>query len=290
MGAAIVIGLFQGAVYGLLAVGLVLVYKATRAFNFAQGEFGTVAAFLMYVLQTQAGIPYALAFVGALVMAIALGLVVERVIVRPLMSAPRVTLLVATAGVALASIAVQLLVGGVQGRTVPPIRPGFFGLLGAAVEWQQLFVLLALVGVAVALALFFSRTNTGTAILAASQDPVATVIVGVNVARISAITWGTAAGLGALAGLLQVPVGSTGLLPGVMTTAFLIPAFTAAVIGGMTSLPGAFLGGEIVGVGQQLATYFLQGKVPGEQTLIVFAMLMLVLLIRPQGLLGVREA
>jgi branched-chain amino acid transport system permease protein len=290
VGAAIIIGLFQGAAYGLLAVGLVLVYKGTRAFNFAQGEFGTVAGFALFIILEQTGIPYPFALLIALVSAVAMGLLVERLVVRPLMASPRVTLLVATAGVALAAIALQLIIGGVQGRAIQKAVQGDFVFLGAAIEKQQLLVFLALIAVAVVLALFFSRTNLGIAILAVSQDPMATRIMGINVNRVSAFIWGLAALIGGLVGILQIPVASTGLLPGKMTSAFLVQAFTGAVIGGMTSLPGAFIGGEIVGIGQQLATYFLQGKVPGEQSLIVFAMLMLVLLIRPQGLLGTAEA
>ena len=281
-------GIFQGAVYGFLAVGLVLVYKGTRAFNFAQGEFGTVAAFMMFLFLGT--FPYWSAFVLALLVAVLMGLVVERVVVRPLMASPRVTLLVATTGVALASIDLQLIIGGPEGRVLPRIVEGNVTILGATLEKQQLFVLLALAILALVLAMFFARTNLGIAILAVSEDPTATRLVGVSVPLVSAFIWGLAAFVGAVAGLLQVPVGGTGLIPGVMTTKYLIPAFTAAVIGGMTSLQGGFVGGLIVGVAQSLATFFLQGKVPGEQVLVVFALLLTVLLVRPQGLLGAKEA
>jgi branched-chain amino acid transport system permease protein len=294
VGTAIVIGLFQGAVYGLLAVGIVLVYKGTRAFNFAQAEFGTVAAFLMFFFLDSIGLPYPVAFLLSLMSAVALGLLVERLVVRPLQSAPRVTLLVATAGLAIFFIQLELLIAGVQGRGVPKILTGDFVFLGAAIEKQQLLVFVALVSLALLLGLFFKRTNLGIAILALSQDPTATRIVGVNTNRLSAFIWGTAAGIGGLAGLLQIPVASTGLLPGKMTSAFLIPAFIGAVIGGMTSLPGAFLGGEIIGIAQQLASYvntnYFHGVIPGEQQLLVFSLLMIVLLLRPQGLLGTKES
>src|SRR5205085_12441826 len=96
---SLVSGIFQGAVYGLLAVGLVLVYKGTRVFNFAQGEFGTVAAFITYILFQNLHVNYGLAVIVALVCAVLLGLIVERIVIRPLLDAPRITILVATVGV-----------------------------------------------------------------------------------------------------------------------------------------------------------------------------------------------
>ena len=292
-------GLFQGAVYGLLAVGIVLVYKGTRVFNFAQGEFGTVAAFVTFILFNNLHVNYALSAILALVFAVLLGLLVERVVIRPLLDAPRITLLVATVGVALLIIAVTLIINGANLRSLAPaitdpvdprthITKPFY-IFGAGVTRQQILVLVALVGLAVALGYFFSRTNTGLAILATSQDTTASKVVGISVARTSQIIWGMAALLGGIAGILQAGVTSS-FTPGFMTTTTLIPAFTAAVVGGMTSLPGAFLGGIAVGVVEAVfGTYFLGQKVgvPGNGTsLAIFLLLLLVLLVRPTGLLG----
>ena len=145
---------------------------------------------------------------------------------------------------------------------------------------------------------FFSRTDLGLAVLATSQDEFATRVVGIGVERMSRFIWVSAAFLGALAGVLYVPL-SGSLTPGVMTTGVLIPAFTGAVIGGMTSLPGAFVGGTVVGIVQSLANWAanhyslggtrLQDIVPGFADFALFSVLLLVLLVRPQGLLG-REA
>ena len=144
---------------------------------------------------------------------------------------------------------------------------------------------------AVLLGLFFTRTNLGLAIIGASQEPTATELVGISVRRLSTFTWVLAALLGGLAAVIAVP--DTGqFTPGIMTSAYLIPAFTAAVLGGMTSLPGAFLGGVLVGIIQSVATsadIFQDGgaEIPGTpSTLIVFLVLLGVLVIRPQGLLG----
>jgi branched-chain amino acid transport system permease protein len=282
----LVIGLFQGAVYGLLAVGLVLVYKGARVFNFAQGEFGTVAAFVTFALFEQLGLPYGVAVLGGLAAAVILGLLVERLVIRPLFHAPRVTVLVATVGVALLIVAVTVLVAKPEPRVLSPALVGEpITLFGVALLPQQFLVFAVLAALAGALAFFFSRTNLGLAVLATSQDPLATRIVGISVPRMSRFIWGFAALLGGIAGVLQAPINI--FTPGFMTTTSLVPAFTAAVLGGMTSLPGAFVGGLLVGAAQNVGIFYLQGAgVPGASELTVFSLLLLVLLVRPQGLLG----
>jgi branched-chain amino acid transport system permease protein len=288
------IGILQGGVYGLLAVGLVLVYKGVRVFNFAQGEFGTVAAFVTFALLGGAernDLPYAVAALGGLVAAVLLGLIMERMVIRPLFDAPRVTMLVATVGFALFVIAVTVVIGKPETKALAPIVGGspedVLVFLGVAIEPQQILVLVVLAALAVVMALFFSRTNLGLAVLAVSQDPLATRIMGISVTNLSRFIWGFTALLGGMAGILQGGIPGFAIFPGFMTTTTLLPAFTAAVLGGMTSLPGAFLGGLLVGAAQNVGIFYLQEfGVPGASELTVFALLLLVLMIRPQGLLG----
>jgi branched-chain amino acid transport system permease protein len=286
MGAFLALGLFQGAVYGLLAVGIVLVYKAKRVFNFAQGEFGGVAAFTAYAIVVGAGLPYWAGVLGGLAAAVATGLIVERAIVRPLESSSRTIMLVALVGVALFTIAIIVLVGQPIPRVMPPlVDGGGANILGAGILPQQLILMAVLAVLAAAMAWFF-KTDLGLAVLASSQDTRAAQVVGISPVAVSRLVWGMAALLGGIAGLLYAPVGI--FTPGFMTLTMLVPAFAAAVLGGMTSLPGAFIGGLAIGVVQNLGIYYLgqQLKVPGAAELGVFALLMLVLLIRPQGLLG----
>jgi branched-chain amino acid transport system permease protein len=284
---SLVIGVITGASYGFLALGLVLIYKSSGVFNFAQGEFGTVAVFTLYLLHFH--VPYGFAILGALVVAVLMGVVVERIVVRPLFDAPRVTLLVATAGVALLSIGVQIWFGEATPKPVDRALPELqrVTVLGVSVSDQRLMLLGALVILAAILAYFFNKTNLGLAILGSSQEPTATELMGISVKRLSTIVWALAALLGGLAGVLAVP--ETGsVFPGVLTGVFLIPAFTAAVLGGMTSLPGAFLGGVIVGVVEAVATSApVFEDIPGSPgALLVFVVLLVVLISRPQGLLG----
>lgn len=308
--AYVVIGIATGALYGLVALGLVLVYKGSRVFNFAQGEFGTVAAFTVYVLieqVTSVKIPYMVAVVGGLIVAVALGLLMERVVVRPLMNSPRVTLLVATIAFALLTVGMQIVLFLPEAKTLRPMvattgadgNPTGLEIFNYIVPPQNLIVVGVLAVLAVVLGYFFSKTDLGLAILATSQDSFATRVVGIGVERTSRFIWGSAAFLGGLAGILYIPISGT-LTPGAMTTGVLIPAFTAAVLGGMTSLPGAFLGGIVVGCVQSLANWAgnsysltidgamkpLQSIIPGLPDVAIILVLLLVLLARPQGLLG----
>ncbi len=283
----LVLGVINGAIYSLIAIGLVLVYKASGVFNFAQGEFGTVAIYGAYIALTIFDLPYGIGIVVGLASALAMGLLTERFVIRPLFDAPRVTLLVATAGVALLALGIEFW------RTANnPLR--FFDAIvaspqsldrvspfGVAVSDQRLITLAVLVIAAVLLYVFF-RSPLGLAVLAASQEPVASELVGVSVRRISTITWGLAALLGGAAGLLYA--GGSQFSPGLITGAVLIPGFTAAIVGGITSLPGAAAGGILVGILQALGSLSTFESVKGASFVSVFVVLLAVLLIRPQGL------
>ena len=283
----LVSGAIQGAVYGLLGLGLVLLYKGNRIFNFAQGEFGTVAAFIVLAFSTGAGFvpktPFAVAIVLGLLAGTLMSLLTERLVIRPLFRQPKVTMVVATAGVALLAIQVELFFNGTNGRNARPIIAGeALGTGGLSITWQQVVIVAVLAALAIASALFFSRTQTGVAILAVSQEPTATSLVGISVNRISALTWGMAGFLGSVAGILLAPTTLFG--PGFMTTSALIPGFTAAVFGGITSLPGAFLGGVLIGIAEQFGNQI--DLFPGANRVVVFALLLAILLVRPAGLLG----
>ncbi len=302
----VVIGVAQGAVYGLVALGLVLVYKGSRVFNFAQGEFGTMGAFIVFILIEQVQsptIPYGVAVVAALIGVVLIGLIMERVVIRPLLNAPRVTVMVTTIAFSLLLIGIQILLFLPEAKSLQPMIPTLdandtptgFEIFNFILEPQRILILGVLAGLAGLLGYFFSRTDLGLAVLATSQDEFATRVVGIGVERMSRFIWGAAAFLGAVAGILFVPLGIA-LAPGSMTSAVLIPGFTAAVIGGMTSLPGAFVGGMVVGIIKSLADWaaghyeiggeILQNQIPGFSNTMLVVALLAVLLIRPQGLLG----
>lgn len=286
----LVSGAIQGSLYGLLGLGLVLLYKGNRIFNFAQGEFGTVAALLTYAFVVGSGglpeLPYLVAVLIGLVGGTLMALLTERVVARPLFHQPKVTTVVATAGVALLAISIELLFIGANPLTARPAISGNVISSGSLqVTWQQVLIVLALAVLALASALFFKRTQTGLAILAVSQEPTATSLVGISVNRVSALTWGMAGFLGAAAGILLAP--TTLFAPGFMTGAALIPAFTAAVFGGITSLPGAFLGGVVIGIVEQFGNKWVPTTfIPGGNRILVFLTLLAILIVKPSGLLG----
>ncbi len=284
---ALVIGLVNGAMYGLVALGLVLIYKSSGIFNFAQGEFGTVAIYVMWLL-LERNVPYAICVVIALATAVVLGLGTERFIIRPLYSSPRVILLVATAGVALLFIGLEFWIGGPLLRTISPAlgRTDRLSIFGVLVSDQRMLLVLVLIGFGVGLAFFFNRTSYGLALLGAAQEPVATELAGISTRAVAAATWGMAAMLGGLAGVLNAPISGT-FGPGFMTLSVLIPAFTAAILGGMNSLSGAFVGGAVIGVAESIALKSSAfAGIPSPDTFIVFIILLAVLIARPQGLLG----
>ncbi|MEX1177586.1 MAG: branched-chain amino acid ABC transporter permease [Nitriliruptor sp.] len=308
VGGVVVDGVSVGAVYALVALGIALVYRSTKVLNFAQGELGTVPAFLVLMLLTgfdraatidpaSVGllqlISYAL--VGVLVGAL-LAIGINSLVVQRLAEANPVTSLVATAGVSFLLIGGQIVIFELQSRTFPRVLRGAVcfvrGGEGACMlqtNRHNIVILAVLVIVAAGLALLF-RTQLGTALLATAQDPFAAALHGVSPIAMSSLAWGLAGALAALGGILGAGY-FAGLTPGLMTTTFLIPAFTAAVLGGMTSMSGAVVGGVLVGLVAALAngiatTYGLTSVIPSPPTLASFVVLLLVLLIRPRGLFG----
>ncbi len=299
----VVIGIVNGAIFGVMALGLVLVYKGTRVFNFMQAEFGTLAAYFLFIAIDVLNLPYFLGVLFALFAILVVGLIIEQIIIRPLIEAPRITVLVSTIAIALLIIGISILIFRIEPKVLSPLVEGVkadgtprgIDLFMFHVEPQRVIAVGVLVALGAALAYFFSRTDLGLAVLATSQDAFATKVVGIGVHRMSRFIWGSAAVLGGIAGILYVPVAG-GLYPAIMTRNILIPAFTGAVIGGMTSLPGAFVGGTIIGLVQALSLWAsghyyigdtpIQQTIPGAEHIAIMAVLLLILLARPQGLLG----
>ena len=296
-------GIGNGAAYGLLGLGLVLLYKSNRIFNFAQGEFATVAAIVTYVVyKALDSLPhpaaYLMAVVCGLLAAVAAAVLTERLVIRPMFARAKVILVVATVGVALLLIGVEGLLPYPKSQAVPSISDvfGTSSFIGRVdhipVDYQDIAKLVILALLALAAFVFFRYTRTGTAILAVSQDATAARVVGISVERISLVSWGIAGLLGGVAGiLLAVPPTGT-ITPGAFTGTTLTVAFAAAVLGGMTSLPGAFVGGLSLGLIEAFAhsdasfVPLLSSVHNGQAELTVFIVLLLVLLVKPSGMLG----
>lgn len=303
----VVIGLQNGAIYSLVALGIALVYKSTKVLNFAHGEIGTTAAFVAYVVLVGGDLAGGSADRGglwlgaalAVLVGAAMGIGVNAVIER-LPRGSAVTSLVATVAIALLLVALQIGVFEAQARRFPRFVAGAPCLesgadgcvreltLGTVVVSWHTIVILGTLAVAALLLTAFFKTRPGIALLATAQDPFAAELQGVSVRAMTTIAWGAAGALAAVAGLLGAGVFNQ-LTPGLMLATFLIPGFTAAVLGGMNSMVGAVVGGLALGVtvaGANQAVQSFQLPIPGPPQAAVLAVLLLVLLLRPRGLLG----
>lgn len=282
--AALLAGITDGAAIGLVALGFVIVYKATRVLNFGQAEIGTMAIYIEWNL-VSAGLPVFLAILLAMVAAAGLGVLNERIF-RPLATAPRLTVTVASLGITTILVAYQILRFGTDPRVAPELISGsLFQVPGLDVRYGRILALLATVAIGGALYVFFKATLFGLGVLAVAQDQTALRLQGLPLKRVSAFVWGTGAAVCALAGMIIAPtLGS--FHPGFLTIALVPSALAAALIGGLTSLPGAFVGGMAIGIVQNFTKFYVSPSIAGAEFFAVFAVMVLVLLFRPNGLLG----
>ncbi|BAD39787.1 MAG: branched-chain amino acid ABC transporter permease [Symbiobacterium thermophilum] len=276
----IISGLATGSLYALAALGLVLIFKTTDVVNFAQGEMAMFGTFIMFTLLKTAGLPYWGAFVLALAFAFLMGAVIERVALRPLAQAPLISVLIATLGLMQIINGVAGWIWGYQARPFPT------AVSGSPIRLGDLVITLPdLVNLAVSLVvmtgffLLFKFTKLGIAMRAVAENRVAARLMGIPTDRILSLTWGLGGVLAATAGILIAPVTNLDIN---MMADMQIKAFTAAVLGGFTSLPGAVVGGLTLGVLENLVGQF----VPQLKTPFAFGLIVLVLMLRPSGLMG----
>lgn len=293
MGQALVSGVVLGGIYGLLAVGIVLVYKGARIVNFAHAEVGTLSLYVAYFVVSEKdglGLPWILGALAALVVGAGIGFAFERLVVRRMFGAERLSVAVASIGLLLLIIAFQLKFFGSGPRFLEgPISGLGPRIAGIFVSPTQILALIAAAAIGIGLTAFLQRTDFGLGVLAAAENPDAARLVGVPLSRVSSFSWTAAAALSVVAALLVEP--TIGIFyPGVMTILF-VPALAAALVGGLTSISGAFVGGLVIGIVDQFSRYFLLGSsVSAPETIAVFAVIVIVLLVRPQGLLARKVA
>ncbi|HVE94809.1 MAG TPA: branched-chain amino acid ABC transporter permease [Acidimicrobiales bacterium] len=286
MGEVVVFGLIAGGIYGLFAVGTVLVYRGSRVLNFAHGEIGMMCLFLAWYLVTERGLPWIVGALAAVALAAATGWAFERVVVRRMTEAPRVAVSVATVGLALLILATEIRLNGDNPRSLAgPIGGRGFQIAGVFVSPTQVLALLVTIAVAVGFATLLRRTDFGLGVLAAAQDPNMARLVGVPLGRVSGFVWAAGAAVTALGALLIAPTVQA-FAPGAFGRLFLF-GLAAAIVGGLTSLQGAFVGGIVVGLVEAGAgRLFAETSFPGLETLTIFVLMLLSLLLRPEGLLA----
>jgi len=279
----IVSGLGDGAVYAALALALVLIYRTTRAINFAQGEMATFSTFIAWSLMNH-GFSFWQAFPLVLAISFAGGVAVERIVIRPIERAPVLTIVIVTLGLALLLNGLMNVIWGGADR---PFQGGFSSntvkLAGAHISIQYIGIIGVLAIVVVLLALFFRYTKLGLALRAAALNPDSSRLVGVRVSWMLALGWGLAALVGAVAGMMVAPIQFLG--PNMMQT-ILLYAFAAAILGGLDSPVGAIVGGLLLGLTIDLLGRYV-GYIGSTLKLPVALLLILVFLFfRPGGLFG----
>jgi len=275
-------GLAAGTLYGLVALGIVLLYRSSRVLNFAHGDQATLGAFIAYTLLVGLEWPFASSVVTALGAGAAAGAVFYFVVLRPVKEATLLGRIVVTLGLALALSGVNTLVFGPDTKVLPfPLSDIRVYRIGGVVI-SQLSLGLSAAGLLLMILLYLlvQRTKVGLAMRAVSQNLVAAQALGIPSRRIFALTWGLAGALGAAAGILTAP--ATLLTPFMMLDPFL-KGFAAAVLGGMDSMPGAVLGGWLLGLTESLFAGYISVRF---KTTLAFLIIIVTLMVRPEGLLG----
>ena len=280
----LVSGSSVGSIYALIALGLVLLYRTTNILNFAHGDIGVLATFMAFVMLNSVGLHYGLAFVLTLLASLVIGAAIYLLFVKPAKNQNPLGLLILTLGLALVLNSVNALVFGTDNKVMPPLVEERLLRLGGA-NISQLSLFTAAVGFVFMGALWglLQFTKLGLAMRAVAQREDVAKALGIPVRRAMIATWGASAALAAAAGLLFAPL--TLLQPAMMFDP-LSKGFVAAVIGGMTSLPGAVLGGYILGLTELLVGTYISLEFKAS---FAFLVVLLVLLFRPHGLLGRAE-
>jgi len=279
----VVSGLATGGIYGSLALAIVLIYRSARVINFAQGEMGMFATFIALWL-IDSGWPYWWAFAATLVMAFVGGVLIERVVIRPVEGAPAVTVVIVTIGLFIALNGLAYWIWGGETRSFPSafstraIRIG-----GVAFSIQDFGIIGVSLAAVALLFLFFRFTKVGLGLRAAAVNPAASRLVGVRVGWMLALGWGFASVLGAVSGMMVAPL--VFLDPNMMRPVLLY-AIAAAILGGLESPLGAVVGGLVLGVGLNLIATYVDFVGETLQLPFAFVVILGVLLVRPAGLFG----
>lgn len=273
-------GLTNGAVYALVALGFVLIYKASDVINFAQGEFLVIGAYLMYGFMVQLGVPWSVSVLLTMAIAAVIGVLVERFVLRPLIGEPIISVIMVTIGLASLLEAIVSAIWGTTARPFPTFLPTGTVAIGSAVIPTDRLVAIVLAGLLfVIFTLFFRFSREGIAMRATADDQQAALSMGISVKKIFALAWSIASVTAAIAGILVANiVGISGILAGIG-----LRVFPVVILGGLDSVPGAILGGAVIGLLEAYTGGYVGG---GLSQVIPFIVLILILMVKPYGLFG----
>jgi branched-chain amino acid transport system permease protein len=269
-----------GCIYGLVALGFVLIYKATELVNFAQGDLLMLGAFTCYMLVVWYGVGYWLAFALAVAAVAAFGAVLDATVLRRVIGQPQFALVMLTIGLAAIFRSFASITWGSEIYTLPtPFSAKATRIGGVAVSHEYVSIIVGTVVLCGALYAFFSFTRVGVALQAASQNQLAAYYMGIPVKRMFSLIWAISAGVAAIAGVLLAPVSLIDINLGFIG----LKAFSAAVLGGFGSIPGALVGGVTIGLIELFSGAYLP---QGFKDVAAYVVLLIVLAVRPQGMFG----
>ena len=276
-------GISLGSVYAIIALGYTMVYGIAKMLNFAHGDIIMVGGYVSFCAMSYLGLPALPAALLAMLACTVLGIVIERLAYKPLRSAPSLAVLITAIGVSYFLQNSALLIWKAAPKSYPAVVSGSAEFFGGELKVPYISLLTIVICLVIMLGLttFVSKSKMGKAMRACSEDKGAAQLMGINVNRTISMTFAIGSALAAVAGVLLCSFNSqlmptTGSMPG-------IKAFTAAVFGGIGSIPGAFLGGLLLGIIEAMAKAYISMQLANS---IVFAVLIVVLLVKPSGLLG----
>ena len=278
----VISGVAQGCIYGLIALGFVLIYKATETVSFAQGDLMMLGAFAGLAGMTMLGFPFWLAVISAIGAMALLGLVTERLVIRPILGQPAFSIVMLTIGLGYVGRGLITMIPGIgtETHTLPvPYKDQAWTLGGLVVSMEQTAVIVVTAVLCAALYALFKYSKLGLAMQASSQNQLAAYYMGIPVKRLNGLVWALAAAVAAIAGLLLAPITFVHANMGFIG----LKAFPAAVVGGFGSLPGAIVGGLVIGIVESLAGFYLP---EGFKDIAAYIVVLLMLMVKPNGLFG----
>jgi len=283
----LVTGLVVGSVYAMIALGFVLIYKSSSVINFAQGELLIIGAYLCLWLTVDVEMPFLASFVVTLGFSVVLGFTIERVCLRPMIGEPILSVIMLTIGLSAILRGLIVILWGTDTRVFPKLFPTAPLAIGF-VQVSQVYAWSLGLSVVflVVFTLFFKYTNIGIAMRATADDQTAALAMGISVKRVFAIAWAIAAVVAAVGGIMLGQINGINL----SLAHFGLKVFPVVILGGLDSVPGAIIGGFIVGVLESLSSGYLDPIVGGGvRDVAPFVLLVLVLMVKPYGLFGQKQ-
>ncbi|MGB3068977.1 MAG: branched-chain amino acid ABC transporter permease [Ottowia sp.] len=278
----VISGIAQGCIYGLIALGFVLIYKATETVSFAQGDLMMLGAFCGLACMTMLGFPFWLAVLSAIGAMALFGILLERIVIRPILGQPAFSIVMLTIGIGYVARGLITMLPGIGTEThtlAVPYQDQVWNMGSLVLNAVQLVVIGVTALLCAGLYAMFKYSKLGIAMQAASQNQLAAYYMGIPVKRLNGLVWGLASAVAAIAGLLLAPITFVHANMGFIG----LKAFPAAVVGGFGSLPGAIVGGLVIGIVESLAGFYLP---EGFKDIAPYIVVLIMLMVKPNGLFG----